>query len=294
MRYNVSSANNTEYINSASNPFPKTDAFKELESLIGLKDVKRVLAEVTAFSLIQSRRSQMQLKACPNALHMVFKGNPGTGKTTVARILGRIFKDIGILSKGQLVEVERADLVGEYIGHTAQKTREMLKKSLGGIMFIDEAYTLAQGGEKDFGREAVATLVKAMEDHRDNLVIILAGYSYEMDRFLRSNPGLRSRFPIHIDFPDYNVEELFSIAIQMYAERDYELTSGCRWKLKNHLQEFVRQRHPHSGNARYVRNLVEKSIRLQALRIIDQEPLRRKELVTIEEVDLPDPEILSS
>ncbi|MDI9479612.1 MAG: AAA family ATPase [Syntrophomonadaceae bacterium] len=287
MRYNV---NNPQDSEAASNTFPKTDAFKELENLIGLKDVKRILAEVTAFSLIQSRRSQMQLKACPNALHMVFKGNPGTGKTTVARILGRIFRDIGVLSKGQLLEVERADLVGEYIGHTAQKTRELLKKSLGGIMFIDEAYTLSQGGEKDFGQEAVATLVKAMEDNRDNFVVILAGYSYEMERFLRSNPGLRSRFPIHIDFADYNADELLSIAIQMYQERDYELTNGCRWKLKNHLQEFVRQRHPHSGNARYVRNLVEKSIRLQALRIVDREPLRRKELMTIEEFDLPDPE----
>ncbi|HQA50560.1 MAG TPA: AAA family ATPase [Syntrophomonadaceae bacterium] len=294
MRYNVNSANKSDYTAENHNPFPKTDAFNELENLIGLKDVKKILAEVTAFSLIQSRRSQMQLKACPNALHMVFKGNPGTGKTTVARILGGILRDIGILSKGQLVEVERADLVGEYIGHTAQKTREMLKKSLGGIMFIDEAYTLAQGGEKDFGREAVATLVKAMEDHRDNLVIILAGYSYEMERFLRSNPGLRSRFPIHINFPDYNVDELLSIAVQMYTERDYELTCSARWKLKYHLQEFVRHRHPHSGNARYVRNLVEKSIRRQALRIVDREPLRRKELVTIEEVDLPDSEFVNT
>lgn len=294
MRYSDSSQSSNTAMSVAANTFPRTDAFRELENLIGLRDVKRILAEVTAFSLIQSRRSELQLKACPNTLHMVFKGNPGTGKTTVARILGRIFRDIGVLSKGQLVEVERADLVGEYIGHTAQKTRELLKKTLGGIMFIDEAYTLAQGGEKDFGREAVATLVKAMEDHRDNLIIILAGYSHEMERFLRSNPGLRSRFPIHIDFEDYNADELLQIAVQMYTERDYELTSGCRWKLKNHLNEFVRQRHPHSGNARYVRNLVEKSIRLQALRIVDQEPLRRKELVTIEEIDLPEPEIIAA
>lgn len=138
---------------------PQKDSFLELERLIGLKEVKRNLAEVTAFSLIQNKRTQMQLKACPTVLHMVFKGNPGTGKTTVARILGKIFNDIGILSKGHLVEVERADLVGEYIGHTAQKTREMLKKSLGGIMFIDEAYSLAQGGERDFGKEAISTIV---------------------------------------------------------------------------------------------------------------------------------------
>lgn len=293
MRY-ADSANPALSAAATPHTFPKTDAFRELESLIGLRDVKRILAEVTAFSLIQSRRTEFQLKACPNTLHMVFKGNPGTGKTTVARILGRIFRDIGVLSKGHLIEVERADLVGEYIGHTAQKTREMLKKSLGGIMFIDEAYTLSQGGEKDFGKEAIATMVKAMEDHRDNLIIILAGYSNEMERFVRSNPGLRSRFPIHIDFADYNAEELFQIAMQMFAERDYELTGGCRWKLKNHLNDFVRQRHPHSGNARYVRNVVEKSVRLQALRIVDKEPLRRKELVTIEELDLPEPDMMEN
>ena len=268
--------------------FPDKDAFKELEKLIGLKEVKKTLAEVTAFSLIQARRAEVQLKADPTALHMLFKGNPGTGKTTVARILGRIFKEINILSRGHLLEVERADLVGEYIGHTAQKTKEMIKRSLGGILFIDEAYTLSQGGEKDFGHEAIATLVKAMEDHRQDLIVILAGYNSEMESFIRSNPGLRSRFPIHIDFCDYNEEELFQIAVQMYGEREYQLSSRGRWKLKNELGGFIRNRHPHSGNARYVRNIVEKSIRLQALRIIDRDILSRRDLMLIEDSDLPE------
>ena len=273
---------------SAPPSFIKTDAFHELEQMIGLKKVKRTIAEITAFALIQKQRDAKGLKSCPTVLHSIFKGNPGTGKTSVARIMGSIYRDIGILSRGHLVEAERADLVGEYIGHTAQKTKEMIKKSLGGVLFVDEAYTLAQGGEKDFGQEAIATLVKAMEDQRNNLVVILAGYCQEMDYFMRSNPGLRSRFPLQIDFADYESEQLFRIAVQMYAERDYELSSKCRWRLKARLDEFVKRRHPHSGNARYVRNLVEKSLRLQALRIVDADILTRRDLMTVEDIDLPD------
>jgi len=275
----------------ASNHIPavlaKSDAFKELESLIGLKEVKRAIAEVCAFAVIQKKRSERNLKSSPAVLHMLFRGNPGTGKTTVARLLGKILYEIGMLSKGHLIEAERADLVGEYIGHTAQKTRELIKKALGGILFIDEAYTLAQGGEKDFGQEAVATLVKAMEDKKNQFVAILAGYCAEMDHFIASNPGLRSRFPMIIDFPNYSSDELFEIALQMYAQREYELSSHCRWKLKCYLDEFVSKSHPHSGNARYIRNLVEKSIRLQAMRIIDKEFYSKKDLMTIEVSDLP-------
>lgn len=270
----------------ASGFLSRNDAFNELEQLIGLREVKKAIAEVCAFSLIQNKRNQQQLKAEPTALHMVFKGNPGTGKTTVARILGRIFYDIGVLSKGHMIEVDRADLVGEYIGHTAQKTKEMLRKAIGGIIFIDEAYSLARGGEKDFGQEAISTIVKSMEDHRDDLVVVLAGYFNEMDSFIRSNPGLRSRFPIQVEFNDYNSDELFQIALQMYEQRDYELSSRGRWGLKSGLDEFIKSRHPHSGNARYVRNLVEKSIRLQALRLVDKQSPSRKELMSIDEFDL--------
>lgn len=263
------------------------DSFKELEKLIGLKQVKKVVAEILAYSLIQKKRNYENLKSSALVLHMVFKGNPGTGKTSVARILGKILKDINILEKGHLLEVERADLVGEYIGHTAQKTRELIKKGIGGVLFIDEAYTLAQGGEKDFGKESIAALVKAMEDYRDNILIILAGYCYEMERFMDSNPGLRSRFPIQVQFSDYDSEELFRIALQMYKERDYELNSKSRWKLRNLLNDFVKVRHPHSGNARFVRNIVEKSTRLQALRIVDKPNISRKDLINIEDLDIP-------
>src|SRR5690625_4072497 len=172
----------------------------DLKSLIGLKSVKKLVKEVQAFVQIQQRRTVERLVSEPLVLHMIFKGNPGTGKTTVARLFGRLFKEMQVLPRGHLTETERADLVGEYIGHTAQRTREQLKKAMGGILFIDEAYSLARGGEKDFGKEAIDTLVRAMEEHRDDLILTLAGYKEEMDWFLRQNPGLRSRFPLHLTF----------------------------------------------------------------------------------------------
>ncbi|MGE5484473.1 MAG: AAA family ATPase [Ignavibacteriales bacterium] len=253
---------------------------EELDSMIGLHQVKALVREIRAFVEVQRRRQRAGLVAEPVVLHMIFRGNPGTGKTTVARILGRIFRDIGMLEKGHLVEVERADLVGEYIGHTAQKTREQVKRALGGILFIDEAYSLARGGEKDFGKEAIDTLVKAMEDHKDNLVLILAGYPDEMDRFLWTNPGLRSRFPLHLSFQDYTTQELMEIGDLMFASRQYTLTPGAREALELYLARCLTTETV-PANARLVRNLVEKAIRKQALRLMAVGETTRDDLMTI-------------
>lgn len=262
------------------------NALADLDALIGLESVKELVREVQAFVTIQQRRSEARLATEPLALHMIFKGNPGTGKTTVARIFGRMFEAMGVLPKGHLIECERADLVGEYIGHTAQKTREQLKRAMGGILFIDEAYSLARGGEKDFGKEAIDTLVKAMEDHKDQLVLILAGYRREMEIFLETNPGLRSRFPIHIDFEDYSTDELLKIAALMLSSREYRLTESARRRLERILAEKARAPHQHLGNARYVRNLIERAIRRQAVRLVRKANLSRTELLLITEADL--------
>jgi stage V sporulation protein K len=268
----------------AGPPEPEGDPLQELARLTGLHKVKEVIREISAYARMQKIRESHNLKAAPLVLHMVFKGNPGTGKTTVARILGRLFQDLGILSSGHLVEIERADLVGEYIGHTAQKTRVQVNKALGGILFIDEAYSLARGGDKDFGREAIDTLVKAAEDHRDRLIIILAGYQREMELCLLSNPGLKSRFPIQIAFPDYDREELMEIAARMAEEREYRLSRGARQHLHRFLEE-VNTKTLNFSNARLVRNLMEKAIRRQASRLVQAHCPSREQLLSLEEVD---------
>lgn len=246
------------------------DLQKEMDGLVGLEHIKELMYEIFALLQIAGLRSEAGLLSGSQVYHMVFKGNPGTGKTTVARIVAKMFQKMGVLAKGHLIEVERADLVGEYIGHTAQKTRDLVKKALGGVLFIDEAYSLARGGEKDFGKEAIDTLVKAMEDQKNQFILILAGYSDEMDFFLATNPGLPSRFPIQMDFPDYTIDQLIQIAEGMVKERDYILMPQAILKLKQHLlKEKCESEHLFS-NARYVRNIVERSIRHQAVRLLNQ------------------------
>jgi stage V sporulation protein K len=258
---------------------------EELNGLIGLSEVKNLVSEISAYVQIQRRRERVSLRTEQLVLHMIFKGNPGTGKTTIARIMGKLFCSMGVLSRGHLIEVERADLVGEYIGHTAHKTREQVKKAMGGILFIDEAYSLARGGEKDFGKESIDVLVKAMEDHKDNLVLILAGYKREMEWFLRSNPGLYSRFPVHITFPDYSVDELLQIGTLMLKQRQYRMLSEARTALCKILEEKKREGNYNEGNARLVRNLIERAIRRQAVRLVKRRRLTREELMLIRPED---------
>lgn len=257
----------------------------ELDALVGLTSVKQLIRELQAYVEIQKRRTREKLVAEPLVLHMIFRGNPGTGKTTVARLVGKLFKEMNVLQKGHVIECERADLVGEYIGHTAQKTRDQVKKALGGVLFIDEAYSLARGGEKDFGKEAIDALVKAMEDNKNNLILILAGYCHEMDWFLQTNPGLRSRFPIHIDFPDYTIDELLAIGESMLKARQYELTSEARDVFRFMLQGVLNS-HPYAGNARLIRNMVERTIRKQAVRLFQKPSSSREELIQILSCDL--------
>ncbi|NPV71426.1 MAG: AAA family ATPase [Firmicutes bacterium] len=266
-------------------PSMQQDPLEELHSLVGLTEVKALVRETHAFVEVQRRRQRVGLATEPTVLHMIFTGNPGTGKTTVARILGRILRDAGALEKGHLIEVERADLVGEYIGHTAQRTREQVKRALGGMLFIDEAYSLARGGEKDFGKEAIDTLVKAMEDHKGDFVLVLAGYPDEMERFLWTNPGLRSRFPLHLAFPDYSVDELLDIAGVMLRTRQYTLTPEAKGALAEHLARLTAAESVPS-NARLVRNLIERAIRRQAVRVVEREIFERDALMTIAEEEI--------
>ena len=219
--------------------------------------------------------------------HCVFTGNPGTGKTTVARIIASIYKDLGILKKGHLVETDRSGLVAEYVGQTAIKTNKIVDSALDGALFIDEAYSLVQGAKEDFGQEAISTLLKRMEDDRNRLVVILAGYGTEMQTFIDSNPGLQSRFNRYIHFPDYTANELEQIFLLNAKNNQYTLDDEALMKLEDSMSSVVEHKDKNFGNARFVRNLFEKSIQNQAMRLSSQPNITEEILSKITAEDLP-------
>ena len=259
---------------------------RQLNELIGLRQVKSELQSLTRFIEVNQKRKEAGLRVAAISYHCVFAGNPGTGKTTVARILAGIYRQLGILKKGQLIETDRSGLVAEYVGQTAVKTNKMIDRAIGGVLFIDEAYTLAQGGENDYGREAIATLLKRMEDERDRLVVILAGYTNEIEQFINSNPGLRSRFNRYVHFDDYTEEELFQIFILQAQKYDYHLDDEAKGALRSLLRDKVENRQKDFGNARYVRNLFESVIENQAVRLSSNKETDKESLAIITKADI--------
>ena len=258
----------------------------ELDTLVGLASVKEEIKTLSNFIKIQQKRKEQGLKSSSVSYHCVFTGNPGTGKTTVARIVAQIYKDLGILSKGHLVETDRAGLVAEYVGQTAVKTNKIIDSALDGVLFIDEAYSLI-GTEQDYGKEAIATLLKRMEDNRDRLVVILAGYSKEMQDFINTNPGLQSRFNRYIDFPDYSAEELLQIFEKNVEKFDYKLEKEALVAMSEYFQHAVENKDANFGNARFVRNIFEKTLEKQANRLSTDPDLDTNELTLITLADLP-------
>ena len=257
------------------------------EELVGLVPVKSRIREIAALLLIDKLRRNLGITAANPGLHMSFTGSPGTGKTTVGLKMADILYQLGYIKKGHLLTVTRDDLVGQYIGHTAPKTKEVLKKAMGGVLFIDEAYYLYKpDNERDYGSEAIEILLQVMENQRDDLVVILAGYKEPMDKFYESNPGLSSRIANHIDFPDYSTDELLKISKLMLEEQQYQLTSDAEVALERYIDK--RKEKPLFANARSVKNALDRARMRQANRIFDSrgQVLTKKELVNLEAEDI--------
>lgn len=261
------------------------DLKAELNELIGLDGIKKEVSNLINIVSIHKMRKEHGLKSVDMSLHMVFSGNPGTGKTTIARMMGRIYHSLGILSKGHLVEVDRSGLVAGYVGQTAAKTSKVIEEAMGGVLFIDEAYTLASKSENDFGQEAIDTLLKAMEDHREDLIVIVAGYDGLMDTFIHSNPGLESRFNRYMHFDDYTVDEMLAILNMQLKKGEYRLDSEA----VDAIKDYILASNTSSiafGNARGVRNIFEKLMVEQANRLATSESLTREQLMCITKADV--------
>ena len=270
---------------------PDFDAcMAELDGLVGLEDVKKDIKNLMNLVKVRKLREENGLPNSAMSLHMVFLGNPGTGKTTVARLLSKLYASIGVLSKGQLIEVDRSGLVAGYVGQTALKTQEVINSAIGGVLFIDEAYSLSSGGEQDFGREAIETLLKAMEDHREDLIVIVAGYTEPMEGFISSNPGLESRFNKYFLFPDYNGEQLFKIFLSQCSKNGYVLSKSAKKSAKEIFDQMYENRGENFGNGRDVRNFFEDTVIRQANRLAAMENPEKKELETFTPADFKDKE----
>jgi len=263
------------------------DVLEKLDrELVGLQPVKERIRDIAAYLVVSKARAALGLTGAPPSLHMSFTGNPGTGKTTVALRMAEILHRLGYVRKGHLVSVTRDDLVGQYIGHTAPKTKEVLKRAMGGVLFIDEAYYLYRPeNERDYGQEAIEILLQVMENSRDDLVVILAGYKDRMDTFFRSNPGMASRIAHHIDFPDYSEAELHEIAALMLAQLDYRLDAGAESALREYIAR--RRLQPNFANARSMRNALDRARLRQANRLFALgSPVTRDALQTITAPDI--------
>lgn len=281
---------NTKTVN-LQEEYTKTEIAKILnlldEELVGLAPVKSRIREIAALLLIDKLRKNLGITSANPGLHMSFTGSPGTGKTTVGLKMADILYQLGYIKKGHLLTVTRDDLVGQYIGHTAPKTKEVLKKAMGGVLFIDEAYYLYKpDNDRDYGAEAIEILLQVMENQRDDLVVILAGYKEPMDKFYESNPGLSSRIANHIDFPDYTVDELLKISKLMLEDQQYQLTIEAETALTQYIQK--RKEKPLFANARSIKNALDRARMRQANRIFDSrgQVLTKKELVNLEASDI--------
>lgn len=263
------------------------DLMAELNELTGLEEVKKEIKTMINILKVKKLREERGMKQPELSLHMVFSGNPGTGKTTVARLLAKIYKCLKVLPEGHLVEVDRSNLVEGYVGQTATKTKAVVESALGGVLFIDEAYTLTAGKDgKDFGQEAVDTILKMMEDNRDNLIVIVAGYTDLMKEFVDSNPGLRSRFNKYIFFKDYTGEQLYDIFMSMCQKQEYEPNEPGKKHAKEYLESLSDNRDENFANAREVRNYIERAIARQATRIVKLDEVSDKQLRTLTKSDL--------